>query len=105
MFMGFIIWSIVTILFVGIGLKCRKSDEPTGFFIGCKPAEIKNVSGYNKAVSKLWFAATVIYEIMGVPLLFLEQNSLLFIPIIFGVVVGLIVMMVVYLKIEGKYRK
>ena len=105
MFMGFIIWSIVTILFVVIGLKCRKSDEPTGFFIGCKPAEIKNVSGYNKAVSKLWFAAAVIYEIMGVPLLFLEQNSLLFIPIIFGVVLGLIVMMVVYLKIEGKYRK
>ena len=105
MFMGFIIWSIVTILFVGIGLKCRKSDEPTGFFIGCKPPIVEDIQRYNKAVSKLWFAAAVIYEIMGMPLLFLEQNSLFFIPIIFGVVVGLIVMMVVYLKIEGKYRK
>ena len=105
MIIGFIIWSIVSILFVGIGFNCRKSDEPAGFFIGCKPPKIENVSGYNKAVAKLWFATAVIYEIMGVPLLFLEQNSLLFIPIIFGVAIGLIGMMVVYLKIEGKYRK
>ena len=105
MFIGFIIWSIVVILFIGVGISCRKSDEPVGFFTGCKPPKIKNVPGYNKAVSKLWFVSTVIYEIMGVRLLFLEQNSLLFIPIVFGVVIGLIVMMVVYLKIEGKYRK
>jgi hypothetical protein len=37
--------------------------------------------------------------------LFLEQNSLLFIPIIFAVVIGLIVMMVAYLRIEAKYKK
>ena len=63
------------------------------------------MKGYNKAVSKLWFVAAGVYEIMGVPLLFLEQNSLLFVPIIFGVVLGLIIMMIVYLKIESKYKK
>ena len=105
MILGFIIWSIVTVLFVGIGISCRKSDEAVGFFTGCKPPNIENVSGYNKAVSKLWFVSAIIYEIMGVPLLFLEQNSLLFIPIIFGVVIGMIVMMIVYLQIERKYRE
>lgn len=105
MIIGFIIWSIVTILFVGIGISCRKSNEPIGFFTGCKPPEIENVVQYNRAVSKLWFVVAGVYEIMGVPLLFLEQNSLLFIPIIFGVVLELIIMMVVYLRIEAKYKK
>ncbi len=54
MIIGFVIWSIVTVLFVGIGISCRKSDEPVEFFTGCKPTNIENVYGYNKAVSKLW---------------------------------------------------
>lgn len=105
MILGFIIWSIVTVIFLGIGISCRKSNEAVGFFTGCKPPVIENVEQYNKAVSKLWFVSAGVYEIMGVPLLFLEQNSLLFVPIIFGVVLGFIVMMVVYLRIEAKYKK
>lgn len=103
MIIGFMIWSIVMVLFVGIGISCRKSDVAVGFFTGCKPPEIENVSGYNKAVARLWFVSALIYEIMGIPLLFLEQNSLLFIPIIFGVPIGVIVMMVAYLRIERQY--
>ena len=105
MIIGFIIWSIVTVIFVGIGISCRKSSEAVGFFSGCKPPIIENVEQYNRAVSNLWFVTAGVYEIMGVPLLFLEQNSLLFVPIIFGVVLGFIVMMVVYLRIEAKYKK
>lgn len=105
MILGFIIWSIVTVIFLGIGISCRKSREAVGFFTGCKPPVIENVEQYNKAVSKLWFVSAGIYEVLGLPLLFLEQNSLLFIPIIFAVVIGLIVMMVAYLRIEAKYKK
>ena len=105
MIIGFIIWSIVTVIFVGIGISCHKSNEAVGFFTGCKPPVVEDVKRYNKAVSKLWFVAAGVYEVMGVPLLFLEQDSLLFVPIIFGVVIGLIIMMVVYLKIEAKYKK
>ena len=46
-----------------------------------------------------------VFNSMGVPLLFLEQNSLLFITIILAVIIGLIVMMVVYLKTEAMYKK
>ena len=105
MIIAFIIWSIVTVVFLGIGISCRKSNEAVGFFTGSKPPVVEDVKRYNKAVSKLWFVSAGIYEVMGVPLLFLEQNSLLFIPIIFAVVIGLIVMMVAYLKIEAKYKK
>ena len=105
MIIGFIIWSLVAVVFVGIGVSCRKSNEPVGFFTGCKPPTVEDVRGYNNAVSILWFVSAGIYEVMGVPLLFLEQNSLWFIPIIFAVVIGVLVMMVVYLKIEAKYKK
>ena len=105
MIIGFIVWSIVTVIFLGIGISCRKSNEAVGFFTGCKPPVIENVEQYNKAVSNLWFVSAGIYEVLGLPLLFLEQNSLLFIPIIFAVVIGLIVMMVAYLRIEAKYKK
>ena len=105
MIIGFVIWSIVTVIFLGIGISCRKSNEAVGFFTGCQPPAVKDVKRYNNAVSILWFVSAGIYEVIGVPLLFLEQNSLLFIPIIFGVVLGLIIMMVVYLRIEAKYKK
>ena len=82
MIIGFLIWSRVACVFIGVGISCRKSEEPSGFFTGCKPPEIKDVSRYNKAVSRLWF-----------------------VPIVFGIIIGVITMMVVYLKIEGKYRK
>ncbi len=105
MIIGFVIWSIVSIIFVYIGISCRKSHEAVGFFTGCKPPIVEDVGCYNKAVSILWFVSAGIYEVIGVPLLFLEQNSLWFIPIIFAVVIGFIVMMVVYLKIESKYKR
>lgn len=104
MIVGFIIWSGVALLFVSIGVKCGRSKVPVGFFANVETTQVENVEKYNKAVSKLWFVTATIYEIMGIPLLFLEQNSLYFIPIVFGVMFEMIVMMVVYLKIEAKYR-
>ncbi len=105
MIIGFIVWSIVTVIFLGIGISCRKSNEAVGLFTGCKPPAVKDVKRYNSTVSKLWFISAGTYEVIGVPLLFLEQNSLLFVPIIFAVAIGLIIMMVVYLQIEAKYKK
>ena len=105
MIIGFIIWSMASLVFLSIGIKCRRSQEPVGFFTSCEPTQIENIEKYNKAVSRLWLVAAVFLEIMGIPLLFLEQNSVYFILVVFGVVIGMIVMMVVYLKIEGKYKK
>ena len=105
MIIGFIIWSIVTIIFIAIGISCRKEKEPVGFFTGCKPPAIEDVKNYNRAVSNLWFVSAGVYEVLGVPLLFLEQNSAGFIPVIFAVMAGVIGMIAAYLKIENKYKK
>lgn len=104
MLIGFMIWSIASIIFLGIGISCRKSKEAVGFFTFVKPPEVENIKKYNYAVSVLWFVVAGMFEIIGIPILFLKQNSPLFIPIIFAVMLLVIAMMVVYLKIEEKYK-
>ncbi len=104
MIIAFIIWSIVALLFFGIGIVGRKSKEAVGFFTFVKPPEVTDINKYNHSVSVLWIIVAVIFEIMGVPFLFLEQNSLMFIFVIFGVAALIMGMMIVYLKIEAKYK-
>lgn len=105
MIVGFIIWSICAAIFGGIGISCRKSREAAGFFTFMKPLVVEDVEHYNYALSKLWFVGVGVFEIIGVPLLFLKQNSPLFVPIVLAVVVLLLVMMIVYIKIDTKYKK
>ncbi len=105
MIIGFVIWSLVSIFLLGIGVSAWRSKEPVGFFTGVKPPEVKDTNKYNHAVALLWFIYAICIEICGIPLLFLEQNSILFIPITIGVVVITIAMCIVYLQIERKYRR
>lgn len=105
MMIGFVIWSIVAAIFLGIGISCRKSSEAVGFFTFVKPPIVEDVEHYNYAVSILWFIVAGVFEMIGIPFLFLKQNSPLFILMIFAVVILLIIMMIVYFKIEAKYKK
>lgn len=105
MIIGFIIWSIVSIVFVGIGISCHKSKESVGFFTFMKAPIVTDIERYNNAVAKLWIVVACAFEIIGIPLLFLEQNSPLFTPVIFAIVILVIVMIIVYIRIEVQYRK
>ena len=104
MIIGFIIWSLIALLFISIGISCLKAKEPVGFFTGVKPPKVTDVAKYNHAVAVLWFVSAVVYELLGIPLLFLEQNSAGFIPMIFVVMWGTILIVVAYLRIEAKYK-
>ena len=75
MITGFAIWSLVSLLFLSIGCSSWKAKEPVGFFTGVKPVEMKDVTAYNRAVAKIWFVFAGLLEILGIPLLYLEQNS------------------------------
>lgn len=105
MMIGFVMWSIAAVIFLGIGISCRKSSEAVGFFTFVKPPMVENVERYNHAVSVLWFVTAGVFEIIGIPLLFIEQNSPLFIPVIFAVMALVIGMMIAYIRIEAKYKK
>ena len=105
MIAAFIIWSICAILFVAIGIISRLSEKPAGFFANVKPPKVNDVKNYNCAVSNIWFVGAVIFEILGLPFLFFEQNSPGFLIIVIAVPFWAIGMMAAYLKISAKYTK
>ena len=104
MIIAFVIWSVVAVIFFIIGVSTWKAKEAAGFFTFVNPPKVKDTKQYNHAVAKLWFAAALVFEILGVPFLWLEQNSPVTIFIILGVVILVIAMMIAYIKIEAKYK-
>ena len=105
MIIGFVIWSFCAVLFFIVGVVDLKSAKPVGFFTGVKPPKITDVKKYNKAVALLWFITGIVFELIGLPFLFLKQNSPGFVFMMLATVALVIVMMVVYLSISRKYEE
>ncbi|NMB44630.1 MAG: hypothetical protein GX995_10945 [Clostridiales bacterium] len=105
MVIAFIIWSVISITFLVIGIIARLSKKPVEFWANVKAPEVNDVKRYNKDVSVLWFVFAVLFEIVGIPLLFCEQSSLIAFISIFGTVVLAIGIMIAYTLLEAKYRK
>ena len=101
--MGFILWTIISIVFVYIGITTRRSSIPVNLFTFSDVPKVNDVKGYNRAVSNLWLVLTVLFEMIGISLLFIKQNSPFVVLIVLGVVFLVIGMMVAYIKIESKY--
>ncbi len=40
MIMGFVIWSIISAIMLGIGIWSYRSENPVGFFTGTQPPEV-----------------------------------------------------------------
>ena len=102
---AFIIWSICTAIFLGIAIISRRSEKPAGFFANVKPPEVNDIKSYNRAVSNIWIVGAVIFEILGIPFLFLEQNSPGFLLVVLAVPFWAIGMMAAYLKTSARYTK
>ena len=105
MLIGFIIWSAVSLLLLGIGFWSWNSGKAVGFYSGVKPPEVKDVRKYNHSVAVLWFAYALLFWLLGIPFLFLKQNSALFLLSIRGTVAITLALVIVYQKILQKYRK
>ncbi len=104
MVVAFVIWSIVALIFVMIGVVNWRSKTEVGFFTGVEPGKKKDIVGYNHAVAKIWFFYAAIFEIIGIPFLFIQQNSMMAVVVmllIFALTIGIIV---VYIKIDAKYK-
>lgn len=105
MIIAFVIWSLCALLFLGIGISSRRSKQAVGFFTFVKPPEVRDLTAYNRAVSRLWLVMAAVFEMIGIPILFVKQNSAYYLFAIVIVMFAIIGMAVVYLKIEAKYRK
>ncbi|MEG1411217.1 MAG: hypothetical protein RSD36_15375 [Terrisporobacter sp.] len=106
--MGFIICVLLGMFFIGEGIYCIKSKKEVAFGFwanGKKPLiDEKNIKAYNKALGKLWCVYGFFFILLGIPLLG-EQNSPLIIISLIGMILEAIILIAVYIKIEGKYRK
>ena len=104
MIVGFIIWSSVAVLLAGIGISTWNSRKPAGFFAGIQPPQVKDVQKYNHSVAILWFIYAVLFGLLGLPLLFLRQNSPGFILSILGVPFITIALVVAYNRILERFK-
>lgn len=105
MVLGFIIWSSVGLIAVIIGIISWTSKNPVGFFAGVKPPEVDDVKKYNHSCGLLWFVYALFFELLGLPLLFLEQNSAGFVIPLLGTVFITIGLIVIYMRIVSKHQK
>ncbi len=105
MIVAFVLWSLCALLFVFFGCFAGKSKDPVGFFTFAKPPKVKKrLQQYNRAVGRLWMGFAFFFELLGIPLLFAEQNSLLFVIVTLGCFFLILGLIVCYLRIELKYR-
>lgn len=104
MIIGFVIWSILALCFIGIGIWAWNSKNAVGFFAGVTPPKVKDVKKYNHSVSILWIVYAILFEAFGVPFLFLKQNSAGFVIPVAGTVIISLGLAIAYSFIEAKNR-
>ena len=107
MLLGFIIWAVMGLLFVGLGIYgfLSKKEVPFGFWANADVFPVEDVKGYNRAVGKPWCVYGVVFVLLGTPLLG-GQNSALILLSVVGMMAEAIAAMVIYVTvIEKKYRK
>ncbi len=103
--LGFILWTLVSLMFVVLGIVAFFAKKPMGFFANADMFEVTDVKGYNRAVGILWCVYGIIMILLGLPLL-AGQNSPFILLTVVGIMVETIGMVIVYvLVIEKKYRK
>ena len=101
---GFVIWALVGVVIIILGIRAYFSRKVAGFWANIKPISVNDITGYNRAVGKLFVIYGVILIALGLPLLS-GQNSPFILLSVLGVMIETIVIMVVYsLCIERKYK-
>ena len=104
MIFAFILWSLISLVFLGIGIWSWRSKKPVGFFSGVRPPAVSDVRKYNRAVAMLWFVYALLFVLLGLPFLFLKRHSAGFLLSVLGVPVISIGLAVAYTRILRRYE-
>lgn len=99
----FLIWSSIGLFFVGMGIACFFAKKAMGFWANIKMPEIEEIKPYNRALGKLYIIFGIFLILFGLPLLSEHTERILFSVI--GIMLAVVIMMVIYTRIEQKYRK
>lgn len=106
---AFIIWAILGVVFIIMGIydMNSKTAKPFGFWANAEVEPIEDVKNYNRALGILWCVYGVLFTLIGLPLLILnEENAgLIAIPMVGAMLISIGAMAVYTVCIEPKYRK
>ncbi len=103
--MAFVLWVLVSVIFIVIGIYDLRAKKVVGFWSNGKRPEVapENTKAYNRAVGILWIVFAVVYILLGLPLLAGDDSPLIVITLL-GSMVSIVALMAVYvLVIEKKY--
>lgn len=106
---AFVIWAILGIIFIVMGIydMNSKKAKPFGFWANAEVGPIEDVKAYNRALGKLWCVYGVLFILIGIPLLTLNEKNagLIAIPMVGTMLISIGAMAVYSIGIEAKYRK
>ena len=106
---AFIIWVIVGAVFIAMGIYDMNSKraKPFGFWANAEVEAIEDVKAYNRALGILWCVYGILFVLMGLPLLVLNEKNggLIAIPMVGTMIISIGTMVVYSIGIEAKYRK
>lgn len=99
----YLIWAVgCSVLFV-FGTYAWFAKKPVSFWTINQKIQVSNIKKYNRAVAKLWFVFAAGLAVLGLPLM-AGQNSAWIVITILGAMFWAIAFMIVYTRIEKKYR-
>ena len=100
---AFYIWSLLGVFFIILGIYALFTTKPVHFWNISQELRVRDIKKYNRAMAKLWMVSAVLFELTGMPLLTDSKAAMAVIPILGSMFVS-IGMMIVYTRIEKKYR-
>lgn len=104
MISAFILWFCMGAVFIALGIYAFAAKNPVRFWNIQQKIEVSNSKKYNRAMAKMWLISAVLFIALGIPLLFLKQNSAWVVLPILGIMFWAIGVMIAYTVIEKKYR-
>ena len=102
---GFVIWSVVGCLLIGLGIYSFFAKKTMGFWANAQMFEVTDRKKYNAAVGKLFIIFGIVFILLGLPLLAGQNSPWIFLSVL-GALLECIAAMAVYtVVIEERYRK
>lgn len=102
---GFVIWAIVGVIIIGLGVRAYLSKKAVGFWANIRPISVNDVTGYNRAVGKLFVIYGVIFIALGLPLVSGQNSSFILLSVLGAMIETIVIMAIYSLCIERKYKE
>lgn len=104
---GFIIWCLAGIFFIGMGIYAAFSQKPKvmGFWANAEMFEVTDRKRYNRAMAKLFCIFGMVFILLGLPLLAEDHSAWIILSIVGAMAESIAAMVVYVVVIEKKYRR